>query len=276
MSIPIIDNFSAWINVDGHRVDAYQIVSSGTEPQTITCWIPSQAGKEFSVHWADDERRYTSTGRILIDGQRAGGRTIDGKNEKPRAKKEQSRGYITMSTTTKRPYVFSQLMLADSDAPNLDSHPEKIGSIVLNIYRSKYRPHREPRQFHTAWSADLPVDERAKKASVHRAACGEPTSFKRPRKTMGRHLDLHARVATFMFKYTSLEVLRAQGIAPPSVHPRQTSNSTSTVKPEPGLPPLDSSDVLDLTQDFDVKKEFEGPIVVPTGWHRSVIDLTLD
>lgn len=57
---------------------------------------------------------------------------------------------------------------------------------------------------------------------------------------MGRHLDLHARVATFMFKYTSLgsslvasfpptcvliqydariEVLRAQGIAPPSVHP---------------------------------------------------------
>jgi hypothetical protein len=52
-SMPTVNNFSAWIEVDGKQLPEYGVQSSANGGQLIrTCWIPSEAGKvHFFVYW---------------------------------------------------------------------------------------------------------------------------------------------------------------------------------------------------------------------------------
>ena len=45
-SMPTVDNFSAWIEVEGKQLPEYGVQTSVNGDQLIrTCWIPSEAGK---------------------------------------------------------------------------------------------------------------------------------------------------------------------------------------------------------------------------------------
>ncbi|KIM48548.1 hypothetical protein M413DRAFT_81123 [Hebeloma cylindrosporum] len=109
--MPTVDNFSVWIEVEGEQLPEYQVQSFSKRDQSIrTCWIPSEAGKEFKIFYRDSLREVDTRTRILVDGV-----PCIGYVQRPKAVSASPdvivhQGQIA-SATTYKPYVFSNCQL---------------------------------------------------------------------------------------------------------------------------------------------------------------------
>ncbi|KAK0500138.1 hypothetical protein EDD18DRAFT_1068613 [Armillaria luteobubalina] len=70
------DDLFARIEVDGDHLPEYRVEYSPGK-KLVKCWIPSQAGKAFSVHWRHRNRQFPTSGRVHIDGLFAGSRLLE-------------------------------------------------------------------------------------------------------------------------------------------------------------------------------------------------------
>lgn len=66
-------NFKAWVTCDDKVLEELQVQirtanSKSTERNVVECWIPSTAGKHFSVFWEDLKGEHASCGHIFVDG----------------------------------------------------------------------------------------------------------------------------------------------------------------------------------------------------------------
>ena len=94
---------SACIRVDGVDLPCFQPEYS-EDMRTATCWIPSEAGKEYTVSWTQIDVKTKTAGRILLDGSQkpaASASLCDGKSC--------SRSAATLSAAEERPFVFSSI-----------------------------------------------------------------------------------------------------------------------------------------------------------------------
>lgn len=59
--------FDAWVTVDGMELPQYGCEHIGDK---VTCWIPSEAGKRFTVHFKDNlfGRTEAMCGWLRVDG----------------------------------------------------------------------------------------------------------------------------------------------------------------------------------------------------------------
>ncbi|KAI0721090.1 hypothetical protein C8T65DRAFT_632190 [Cerioporus squamosus] len=294
---------SAQVLCDGQELEQFDVRQDGE--RTISCWIPSQAGQEFTVRLTPTSEDDNMLLRLYMDGRltnRIGRRAglhgasiIDGFCEGP--------GLI-------RPFKFAPLVLTDNEAAaSFRGVDENLGTIKLSVHRVLVLK-----------VDDIgPVHERSKKAGAHAVSLGDAITRPTGEPTTLTPVGFEDEpFVNFIFRYRPLELLQANGLAPrPSPPPisrkrssdageraddptqsqykRQCTTQSSDVKPEPESEPQDEDeedDVAFLEEQLvmlqkrlaekrgkkkkakaTVKRE-PSPIRVPVAQTNEVIDLT--
>ncbi|KAK1231538.1 hypothetical protein PQX77_005330 [Marasmius sp. AFHP31] len=201
------NKLSAWITVDDKPLEEYDVeVDEGSN--RVTCWIASEVGKPYKVHWRDDEFRWPTSGWVHVDGHGCGGKTIESKT----AEQTMCMLGIRKDGTTCSPFTFSSVRTSDEDSFLSAPAAPDIGSIRITI------EHVRILERNLAWKPQtIPVTrtyhEKTKKMVDHQ------TSFDQPAITTPSAMALNIEpigppVAIFQFRYRPLAVLQAQDIAP--------------------------------------------------------------
>ncbi|TFK57923.1 hypothetical protein BDN72DRAFT_884319, partial [Pluteus cervinus] len=215
-TMPDLGDFSAWIQVDDEdSLPEYALESSG---HTVSCWIPSKAGKEFAVCWGSTHLRYTCSGLVTIDGIECGATLL----QYPQDEHEASIMLDSVKTgaSTCRSLVFSTVNLTDNDQ-YLDDGDKDFGEIKLVLKKSEITGSASGMfdDVSNDFDRDLKVHERLKKNLDHCVVLGEETRSHES----GVTTKDSRTVATFIFRYRSLDVLQANGIAPLDQTQQRTS-----------------------------------------------------
>ncbi|TFK92352.1 DUF1769-domain-containing protein [Polyporus arcularius HHB13444] len=155
--------YEVWIaDSRGQPLPEYQ-VEVGEDDSVVTCYIPSESGKEFSICWKDHNgpmANHTSM-RTFVDGVRAGGKRcypgVSGKRD----------GVRTESAHVYHPFQFAPLQTTDDeDALCGVGASEQLGTIELRVVH--IHPHVRSAPFKPATFAGVSrVHERSKKAGAH-------------------------------------------------------------------------------------------------------------
>ncbi|KIM48544.1 hypothetical protein M413DRAFT_81087 [Hebeloma cylindrosporum] len=232
--MPTVDNFSVWIEVEGKQLPEYQVQSSVNEDQSVrTCWIPSEAGKEFRIVYRDSLREIDTCTRILVDGVPCSGLV-----QRPIAFSTAPDTIVhdgqSASATTYKPYVFSNCQLTEH-ASTTDRAAASLGEIVVGVEHVLVTADNQPWASKVSDLPPLRIHERAKKGIVHGTQLGKEV----PRSVRTTTYTTTIRkLVSFHFKYRPLEVLKADGIVPRD-------------KPTSVKRPADPEDIIDLTLEDD-------------------------
>ncbi|THU77924.1 hypothetical protein K435DRAFT_845972 [Dendrothele bispora CBS 962.96] len=238
-----LGDFSAWIIVDGVPLQEYDIRKKDSE---IACWIPSEAGKNFTVKWKIKTNICTTTD-VYLDGKATGGRTLragfGGTDH------EDSKSGIYTSPTSQKLFLFSRLDLTDDDA-YLDTNHTQIGEIKVVFHEgvivsdATFAP--------CGFKGAEKVHERSKKAISHQVGLGVEEQTPRQNFLYSRRLRT---LATMVFRYRPIDILQANGLAPPTPKPpaEPQVGEKRPAPPEDTLDPTMSGD----EEDEDNEEEIE-------------------
>ncbi|KAJ3997073.1 hypothetical protein F5050DRAFT_1894598 [Lentinula boryana] len=216
-----LQDFSAWIEVDGSELPIFDIKQIGNE---VTCWIPSELEKNFSVKWSTGKRAISMVGDIHMDGKCLSSKAMwTGETQT-----FTSSGVLTTATSEK-PFVFSKLELTDDDE-YLNMATAGLGDVKLVISHATFGVTQNR---YNNCDPIGKVHEKSKKATGHRVGFGanKPVVY-----TDLISTQRHANLVKFVFRYRPIDMLRANGIAPPEERKKRTASPS---EPE----------VLDLTGD---------------------------
>ncbi|KAH0832995.1 hypothetical protein J3R83DRAFT_11978 [Lanmaoa asiatica] len=253
----LLNGVSAWIEVDGKELEQYG-VQEDLDQSRVTCWIPTQADKVFSVVFRDDatDRQYSLASSLQLDGS-----SVSGKCLYPPARTGDFPNSVTnrtvvqtdqvLSATSSRPFMFSKLELTADEDEYLNQASTRLGEIRICIYRVQslesvlFQP-----------GSSVPghgkVHEGSKKAVTHCVSYGQEVKTATRYSCRVRYLDGSTPLATFIFNYRDFGLLQANGIIP---KPPPAMRRKATV----------SEEILDLTTGADVKSE-------PIGEEIEIVD----
>ncbi|KAJ7882296.1 hypothetical protein B0H13DRAFT_928827 [Mycena leptocephala] len=239
----------AWISVDGVQVSEYAAettIEYSADRAEASCWIPSECNKKFRVHYENTEasQRHIVNAQVTVDGICCGSHNMQCRDlGRPRIVSG-SRDSVSTSAYTRRPLLFAQQALTDDDdLLNAAISPE-LGCIKVEMRNVREIPSRSSHR--TVWKGSAPsfetpvLHERSKKAMGHSVQFGAEYLGNN---TQANPIEVINELATFVFKYRPIEILRAQGIAPPEVRPDAAASS--------------SVEVVDLTLDDDDAGEIQ-------------------
>ncbi|KZT57653.1 hypothetical protein CALCODRAFT_555216 [Calocera cornea HHB12733] len=202
--MPSLRHYRAYLMADGEKLPEYkvEIVDNGN---TVRCWVPSEVGREFSIHWKDTAKVSQTAGYVYVDGEHVGGRFI---------RPEDIDGHVYLESRpldahTTASFKFGSMLLTDEESDVEAEHVVKeLGSIRIMIkegmigeaYNHEYKEVEHK-----------PVNERTKKAGGHRVVLGKQ---KRAPQTWKQFYPFKTEPTTFVFLYRPYELLRAMEIAP--------------------------------------------------------------
>ncbi|OCH88412.1 hypothetical protein OBBRIDRAFT_758187 [Obba rivulosa] len=204
--------WETWIYCDGEPLEEFAVKVENYN--TISCYIASEAGKQFEVQWKS-YLDVLASADCYMDGRCMGaGRT--------RPRKNGFKGYARTGPETRQPFQFASLTLTDDDdvASPDDPTTQDLGVIEVRVcrvelkYESVYRTFR-PRNVESRG----PVHERSKKAGLHCVSLGPElwtpqTSNTRPPDSV-RYIDKSdSPYLRFIFRYRPLAHLKADRIVP--------------------------------------------------------------
>ncbi|KAJ7091959.1 hypothetical protein B0H15DRAFT_182071 [Mycena belliarum] len=230
-------DFCAWIAIDGVEVPEYGPESSETG-QEYSCWIPSEVGKTFTVHWTNLSAPGLTGGGVQVDGHKCGFEAMASETRPISAFMD---GIAETSTKT-RPFVFAplqltgrfhftadnQLTICQDDDAYLESasHPN-LGLIKLEIWRVDIGGGGMAQS--VAIPSSQKVHERSKKGMNQQITFGAAVEHAQVQNAQIRRIG-HSPLVSFSFRYRSLDLLQANGIAPAQDRPEKRKASGS---PEP-------------------------------------------
>ncbi|KAI9570454.1 hypothetical protein HD554DRAFT_2082193 [Boletus coccyginus] len=191
--------FSAWIVSEDKSLPEY-LVAIDTNGSKVSCWIPSEAGKNFSVHWRDGGTRVHSCAFISLDGFQVPGRFLSGYGDA-------SREGVRTGSNTERPFVF---VGPSSTSSGGQINPD-AGTIVLKIRRVAIDGARAPNKLQ-----QLPGPS-GSQSNVCVGYGDERHAYEQfPRTWQVKPYDGSGNrsYVTFVFRYRSREFLLSQGIIP--------------------------------------------------------------
>ncbi|KAH7921595.1 hypothetical protein BV22DRAFT_719323 [Leucogyrophana mollusca] len=205
----------ACIKVNDVALPVYDIEISEKEKK-VSCWIPSEAGKTFSIVWQDTHelRNYHEGGSVTIDGIPSRGvilKPLMSGEPLSYANCTAELKYLRTSATSGRPLTFSNLKLTDDDM-YLKSAPVGLGEISLTVWPVDFVCALPCRPVEGV--KNQMVHERAKKAYSHCVSVGNETALPFTQELRTRRIGSEP-FATFVFRYRPLDRLIADGIAPP-------------------------------------------------------------
>nr|GAT46889.1 predicted protein [Mycena chlorophos] len=195
--MPQHNGFHAWISIDGQPAPEYSVEVS-EDGTNVTCWVASELGKKFS-----DTSPSTAppTGGKALYVQDIGTRVAEISG-------------VTDGTNL-RPFVFSSLEISDDDSLLGGPSHADLGLIALEIIPVRLgatipKASAGP----SALAQKLKVHERAKKAVTQQVGLGQAEPSQ-PSHVIASALA-GPTVVKFSWRYRPLDVLRANGIAPPA------------------------------------------------------------
>ncbi|KAI5885852.1 uncharacterized protein SCHCODRAFT_02642631 [Schizophyllum commune H4-8] len=201
-----LGDIDCWIEVDGKSLDEYGIELSG-DLKKCTAWIPSKAGQEFAVSWRDPCLSRATVGYVYADGKYTSGRVM-------RPNRAMVSAFVDgtyTSPTQLRKYQFSDMTLTDDDS-YLNKTSQEVGEITVKIWLCTVGAHvplsvktlDEPSKMH----------EKTKKGLAHSVGFSTTTQLPQPVSAVSVQTIGASPMATFTFRYRSIDMLRANGIAP--------------------------------------------------------------
>ncbi|KAF7322051.1 hypothetical protein MKEN_00728100 [Mycena kentingensis (nom. inval.)] len=222
------NQFRAWLTIDGTEAEEY-LVHTSQQEKSVSCWVASELGKRFSVHWENISYQGTTKGKVLVDGRSGGGRYIC----------EGSRQSVESAGRTDgfslRPYVFQELASTDDDTrlDLADTNTNDLGLIQLIIYPVAIGGEHPGKELKPLPQG--PIHERDSKGLTQRIQLGECEALKKPAK-MSTVTRTGPDIVRFCFRYRPIDVLRANGIAQPVFSsPSPTPSRPFTTSPEPDI-----------------------------------------
>ncbi|KAF9265504.1 hypothetical protein L218DRAFT_1075614 [Marasmius fiardii PR-910] len=214
--------YSAWIVVNGQPLPEY-LVAVNSETHQVSCWIPSEEGQQFSVHWQDHGSNVDTASYISLDGFTAPGRFLCGAGATYRSG-------VRTGENTERPFVFRQVIENTASSSSKD-----IGMIVLKIKRVT---RTGKQQVDGLQQLSRGPQGNRQPGDMYVGFGEESRSFKRWDYTWSvePHVDGSGNPASyptyvsFVFRYRSYEFLQAQGIAQAPATSPTTSTGTSIAR----------------------------------------------
>ncbi|KAJ7049691.1 hypothetical protein C8F01DRAFT_1181561 [Mycena amicta] len=215
------NQFRAWITIEGEEATEYEVETS-EEDRTVTCWIASELGKKFAVNWENRSFNTATEGRIYMDGVYCGGKLIFEEESLPVTRRKAG----VPDEATLKPFVFSALQLTDDDGAS--SNLSDIGQIQLKIQPITVGEKKTRSRKFTLPSTQ--IHERAKKAVTQQIQLGAAE----PQKTSSLYNTTRngPYVVKIYWKYRPIDMLRANGIAPP-LKRKATSLESSSISKSP-------------------------------------------
>ncbi|KAG2158235.1 uncharacterized protein EDB93DRAFT_1120537 [Suillus bovinus] len=190
--------FSACIVSEGKPIPEYLAAVVAENPNTISCWIPSEVGKSFSVYWRDEGTKKHSCAFITLDGFVVPGRFLFGEGEAWRSG-------VRSGPQTERPFMFAQRPSSGAS----EQSTKDAGSIVLKIKL-------------VTLDGGLPDLNSQSQLSDHCIGYGQEMDVctQSPMTWKVKPSDQHGvrSHVTFLFRYRSPEWLIAQGIMSTELH----------------------------------------------------------
>jgi len=225
--------FSAWIVVDGKPLPEY-LVAIDSNANQVSCWIPSEEGKPFAVHWQDHGGQVDTCSFITLDGFVVPGRFLFGDGVA-------SRQGVRTSSSTERPFIFQKVDETASETSSEGSSKD-VGVVALRIKRVArvdLRPantilelsktllgKRKAGDFCVGYGEEHPSDEQFPSTWSVVPHDKTVSGGKQP-----------STYVSFVFRYRSREFLEAQGIATESEPVRVPTPKRAPVRRVVSLPP---------------------------------------
>ncbi|TFK91030.1 hypothetical protein K466DRAFT_483559 [Polyporus arcularius HHB13444] len=201
-----LNGYTAHVCSDGKELEAHGLQAEGGN--AVSCWIASESGKEFTVHWGDDTA--TATLQVLI--------SMDGRICERRAHEKTATGTtygVEETPGQRRPYQFAPLVLTDDEgvASSKAALSEKLG--VLEVVMRSVDRYVENETYYSVGKVSRigPAHEKSKKAGAHAVSFGDIKAAA-PQKSLSTRGLKEEPVAIFRFRYRPLALLQANGIAP--------------------------------------------------------------
>ncbi|TFY78908.1 hypothetical protein EWM64_g5099 [Hericium alpestre] len=132
----------AWVSCEGEALPEYQVKVENE--RLITCYVPSEVGKTFVVHYASDGYNGDTYTRIFVDGVEADGGCV----RSSQLQKGTSTFRGIQRDRSLRPFVFASVETSDhDDSPARDlSQLEQVRGILRTGHpkKKKAKPGRKP------------------------------------------------------------------------------------------------------------------------------------
>jgi hypothetical protein len=183
----------AWITVE-NKVQLQEYAPEFDEKTGVaTCWIGAEPGQTFAIRWRDLSHPTTThqrdiSGFVTMDGYELGGRVLRARSYAPVIFSR-----IATSPTSCLPLTFSDL----PRTAGIGADWKTLGTISLDIHVVQVG---EDNRLHEGFSSYYRRDEGSPLSSATPFSSTEVTSVQ--------------KIATFVFKYRPLDVLRYHHIAP--------------------------------------------------------------
>ncbi|KAJ7782351.1 hypothetical protein DFH07DRAFT_1010441, partial [Mycena maculata] len=197
------NQFSAWICIDGKEpAPEYGVVTS-EDNKTVHCFIASELGKKFSVHWTNLSYDGLTLGHIDMDGKDCGGKMIYSRSLPKSTYKEGVAHQMSV-----QPFVFSSLSLTDDD-DFLGGLHDALGVIDLTICPVEITERNAIPKNRSL--SQLKVHEKIKKTITQQIALADPVVGPNP-DNFARSRRIGDDIVKFSFNYRPIELLEANGI----------------------------------------------------------------
>ncbi|KAF9534018.1 hypothetical protein CPB83DRAFT_844971 [Crepidotus variabilis] len=217
------DEYEAWIVIEDRETEVYN-VENDHETKTVTCWIASEEGKNFTIYARKKHKKFGCVFKPSVDGVSIRGIKLLPSNTEP----HQRKGVPTSSGTSKI-FEFTRLPVTDDDTYLEQGIGQGVGEIRVDLHRATFVRHTKAKSAKfkpvNGLSQSYKVHEKAKKAMVHRVQCIKEINESHTAKFTSTKLEI---VVSFVFRYRSLNMLQANGIAPRPTPPPEVQRTSSS------------------------------------------------
>ncbi|KAK7461824.1 hypothetical protein VKT23_008255 [Stygiomarasmius scandens] len=217
-----VGNISAWVSIDGIELTQYSIENYGFES---SCWIASEVGKKFAVHWKYESLPCDLRAAVYIDGQKCDSIL----SSRSRLPKERYVDAVPTSGKSERPLMFSVPNTTDDEEYLAMTNPV-TGEIKVEVHECEITAEVEFENSNSHFTGAGKVHEKSKKALGHQVGLGEERISRSHDRV---EVDDGDKVATFLFRYRPIEFLQADGIAPSAVTDNSSQASSSRKRSAP-------------------------------------------
>ncbi|KAF5342135.1 hypothetical protein D9611_002039 [Ephemerocybe angulata] len=242
--MPELADISIWVEMEGVRLQEYGIERDETT-NTVTCWIPCQAGKEFrfGAYALGRSRRANYTLRFVLDGQNVNvsGKKVFLGSSKGGSGRERYYEGVKKDRHLRR-LQFAKLTTTEDHS--LQTGIIGLGELVVEVHTFKDRISCEIAPRSTAPSGsrtlvDCVLHEQTKTGMVTDCVqLGEPIELPKTKskakaaKADHSYTDIKS-LGKVIFKYRNIDVLYAQATAPKPGEPAAASTPANPKMPSP-------------------------------------------
>ncbi|TFK27433.1 hypothetical protein FA15DRAFT_666307 [Coprinopsis marcescibilis] len=222
--MPEFVGFDVGLEIEGKRLDEF-----GTEldlaQKKKSCWVACEAGKDFKIviNPKTASRTTNYLFGVTMDGAlvQVRGRRYDSTDSRARIELFEEIATINAQTDEIRSFRFSTVSLTDDDA-YLGAAPDNIGVISVQVHTVEHYT-RIPNTGDGQRESDtnIRLHERSKKGISHCVGSGEGVKQSKS-KFLASPINC-SHLATFTFKYRSMDILIANGVAPSRAAQRRSA-----------------------------------------------------